>query len=198
MEIGFVYWLHREVDTDHNTQGYVGVSKNPGGRYLGYLKFAEGSRSGDSSNNRRLISAIRKYDDVVCDMLYMGDRESCLLVEEMLRPEDNIGWNFTKGGGHPPQGEHQNFFKNNIAKNGYEEFLRTSLVGSKLGYKNQPEEAKARARSNGGKASCASKTKEQRSAMTKGKFWWNNGVKNVRAYTCPEGFVKGRISKSTI
>lgn len=26
-----------------------------------------------------------------------------------------------------------------------------------------------------------------------GTKWWNNGVKNVRAYSCPEGFVPGRL-----
>ena len=28
---------------------------------------------------------------------------------------------------------------------------------------------------------------------TKGTNWYNNGVKNIRAKTCPEGFVPGRI-----
>ena len=28
---------------------------------------------------------------------------------------------------------------------------------------------------------------------TKGTQWFNNGVKSIRAKTCPEGFVKGRI-----
>ena len=30
---------------------------------------------------------------------------------------------------------------------------------------------------------------------TKGTNWYNNGVKSIRAKTCPEGFVKGRIKK---
>ena len=30
---------------------------------------------------------------------------------------------------------------------------------------------------------------------TKGTQWFNNGVKSIRAKTCPEGFVKGRIKK---
>lgn len=31
------------------------------------------------------------------------------------------------------------------------------------------------------------------SEAKKGKHWYNNGVKSIRAKTCPEGFVKGRI-----
>ena len=31
--------------------------------------------------------------------------------------------------------------------------------------------------------------------VTKGTQWFNNGVKSIRAKTCPEGFVKGRIKK---
>ena len=31
--------------------------------------------------------------------------------------------------------------------------------------------------------------------VTKGTIWYNNGVKSIRAKTCPEGFVKGRIKK---
>ena len=30
---------------------------------------------------------------------------------------------------------------------------------------------------------------------TKGTHWYNNGVKSIKAKTCPEGFVKGRMKK---
>ncbi len=194
MKANFVYWIHRESHTDPHSQGYVGVSNNPGRRYLGYLSYASGKGTGDSSNNKHLISALRKYEDVVCDLMYMGDREECLLLEEMYRPEDGIGWNLVKGGGDPPQGEHQNLYKNVVAKYG-DEYPEMNKEWGRRGYAAQPEEARQRARVNGGIAVCAMKTFEERSTYTKGKFWWNDGIRCVRAFTCPEGFTAGRIKK---
>ena len=36
-------------------------------------------------------------------------------------------------------------------------------------------------------------TRKKMSEALKGTNWYNNGVKNIRAKTCPEGFVLGRI-----
>ena len=36
-------------------------------------------------------------------------------------------------------------------------------------------------------------TRKKIGAVTKGTQWFNNGVKSIRAKTCPEGFVPGRI-----
>lgn len=38
-----------------------------------------------------------------------------------------------------------------------------------------------------------SKWREIASKNTKAKLWFNNGVQNYRGYSCPEGFVKGRL-----
>ena len=37
---------------------------------------------------------------------------------------------------------------------------------------------------------------ELRAAKRRGKHWFNNGIRNVTAFECPEGFVKGRINWS--
>ena len=36
-------------------------------------------------------------------------------------------------------------------------------------------------------------TRLKMSESRKGKLWYNNGVKSIRAKTCPEGFVPGRL-----
>ena len=51
-----------------------------------------------------------------------------------------------------------------------------------FGKHHSEESRKKIAEANKGKPSC-----------TKGTNWYNNGVKNIRAKTCPEGFVPGRI-----
>ena len=39
--------------------------------------------------------------------------------------------------------------------------------------------------------------KQKGSHTTKGKHWYNNGIKNVQAFECPEGFVPGRLGDFT-
>ena len=40
-----------------------------------------------------------------------------------------------------------------------------------------------------------SDTLKGKNHWTKGTYWFNNGVKSIRAKECPKGFVKGRIKK---
>ena len=39
----------------------------------------------------------------------------------------------------------------------------------------------------------SAETRKKMSEARKGTHWYNNGVKSIKAKTCPEGFVKGRI-----
>lgn len=43
--------------------------------------------------------------------------------------------------------------------------------------------------------SLSAETRKKMSEARKGSYFFNNGVKSIRAKTCPEGFVKGRIAQ---
>lgn len=103
-------------------EGYIGVTKNP------ELRFAQHGWKRKNSN-QHLKNALLKYKDrvqfvVLADNL---DLESACLLEEMLRPSENIGWNITVGGGIPPNP------KGKIRSDAY----RKNISKAKLG-KNNP------------------------------------------------------------
>jgi group I intron endonuclease len=87
-----VYWLSAPHHTDYNTEGYVGISKNVEHRWKCHSK----------NTNTHLTRAIQKYgwDNIIKKVLVSGvDEEAALLIEEMLRPTTQIGWNIAIGGG---------------------------------------------------------------------------------------------------
>ena len=43
---------------------------------------------------------------------------------------------------------------------------------------------------------CSTEAKQKMSNAIKGRHLFNNGIISVRAKSCPEGFVKGRLKKS--
>ena len=59
---------------------------------------------------------------------------------------------------------------------------RKKMSEAHKGKHNSAEARKKMSEAHKGKQNC-----------TKGTNWYNNGVKNIRAKTCPEGFVPGRI-----
>lgn len=90
-----LYWIRCPNHTDHNTQGYIGITKN----------FNRRMREHQIYPNPILRNAINKYswDILIKQQLVVDlDEELILLAEEMLRPIDEIGWNIVKGGGKPP------------------------------------------------------------------------------------------------
>lgn len=113
-----VYHIH--VDYSLNS-GYIGITKNP------ELRFAQ-HRWKRKSSNQHLKNALKKYKDVVkFTILAKGlDQEAAELLEEMLRPYPNMGWNIAKGGNMPP---------NPKGKQRSEQY-RTNISKAKLGSKN--------------------------------------------------------------
>lgn len=87
---------HIGIDPDLNT-GYIGITKNPELRFSQHIWQRKDS-------NAHLRNAINKYGkDVFFRVLVCNlEKDAAELIEEMLRPNKNIGWNIAKGGGVPP------------------------------------------------------------------------------------------------
>ena len=89
-----VYHIHVEPSLD---LGYIGITKNTKNRFQQHTWKRRKS-------NRHLRFALKKYgDQIKFSVLASGlDKEAAELLEEILRPTSNIGWNITAGGGIPP------------------------------------------------------------------------------------------------
>jgi hypothetical protein len=90
-----VYWIRHADHTDITIQGYVGVSKNAGKRFIQHK---------NRGQNPHLKYAINKYgwDNLLKSEVLVSTENYCLEIENKLRPKNNIGWNIVMGGGLPP------------------------------------------------------------------------------------------------
>ncbi|MCX7353089.1 MAG: GIY-YIG nuclease family protein [Proteobacteria bacterium] len=79
-----IYWIHNESETDIETQGYVGVTKNLKRRI------------------REHSSKLNFLEDRTVDIFLLGEKEYCKEIEYQLRPKKYIGLNIAAGGGMPP------------------------------------------------------------------------------------------------
>lgn len=88
-----VYWIHEEGMLFEN-EGYVGItSRDPKERFKEHAS---------GVGNKLLHNKIKKKE-VILTVLYENlTQEEALSIEENLRPDEGIGWNFAKGGGLPP------------------------------------------------------------------------------------------------
>lgn len=111
---------HIGIDPDLNA-GYIGITCNPKARFIqhGYSK---------TRSNAHLKNALLKYGKDVFKRIVVSnlDKEAAELLEEMLRPKPNMGWNITKGGGIPP---------NPKGKERYAEY-RSNISKAKIGANN--------------------------------------------------------------
>ena len=79
-----IYWIHGDQETNIETQGYVGITKDLTRRHK------EHRRKHNFLFNRTV------------DVFLYGDKFYCKQVEKSLRPKRNIGLNIAEGGGLPP------------------------------------------------------------------------------------------------
>jgi hypothetical protein len=76
-------------------EGYVGVSENVEKRWKEHLLFTK---------NQHLKNAINKYgwDNLIKEVVLIGEEEYCYDLEAKIRPTKKIGWNIAEGGAKPP------------------------------------------------------------------------------------------------
>jgi hypothetical protein len=91
-----LYWIHCKEHTDVFSEGYVGVSKNIERRWKDHFIFAK---------NNHLKNAINKYgwDNLVKEIILIGEEKYCYDLEAKIRPTKKIGWNIAEGGANPPK-----------------------------------------------------------------------------------------------
>jgi hypothetical protein len=113
--------------------GYVGVTKNP------EIRFSQhGWRR--KKSNAHLRNALLKHKDQIQFVVLAKDLdfEAACLLEEMLRPTENIGWNIAKGGSIPPnpKGKERSLaYRNNISK--AKAGIKNPMYGKKLIFSEQ-------------------------------------------------------------
>lgn len=115
-----IYWIHSDQETNIETQGYVGITKNLPRR----LK--EHRRKPNFLDNRNV------------DVFLYGDKLYCKQIEKSLRPKRNIGLNIAEGGGLPPN------VKGIKRSNETKAKIKASMVG--FSGKRHSEESKAKMR----------------------------------------------------
>jgi predicted GIY-YIG superfamily endonuclease len=91
----FVYWIRKPEHTDKYTQGYVGVTNNPERRWKEHTQQARLN----THCNSYLENVICKYqENLVYEIIYLGEKIACYKLEKTLRPAPSIGWNLMSGG----------------------------------------------------------------------------------------------------
>jgi predicted GIY-YIG superfamily endonuclease len=111
MNIYSVYHIHVKSSLDN---GYIGITKNA------ELRFSQHTWK-RKKTNCHLRNAFAKYGDAIKFSVLVKnlDFEAASLIEEMLRPKPNMGWNIAIGGSLPPNPkgkERSKEYKENISK----------------------------------------------------------------------------------
>jgi hypothetical protein len=89
-----LYWLRLPWHTNIFAEGYLGVSLDKDRRFKTHKS---------KTKNTHLKNAFKKYgESIIQDVILDGDEYYCYIMEALLRPHKNIGWNIAEGGNKPP------------------------------------------------------------------------------------------------
>lgn len=90
LRLTVVYWIRKESHSDILTEGYIGVTDT----------FLSRMMKHEYRPNEKLKNVFNKYgkDTLVAEIVFEGCREDCYLLERLIRPSKDIGWNVMRGG----------------------------------------------------------------------------------------------------
>lgn len=92
--MAYTYWIHLPEHTDPKTQGYIGVYKAQNIEQ----RWNRHKRDAILGSEYIVHKAIRKYSNLVYEVLFCGSYEGCLQLEAYWRPDLRTGWNIHSGG----------------------------------------------------------------------------------------------------
>lgn len=87
-----LYWIRLFNHTDIYSQGYVGITNNLANRMKQHFR---------ASTRSKVSACIRRHspENIVVDVIVSDlEHNQALILEEMVRPSEMIGWNVLKGG----------------------------------------------------------------------------------------------------
>jgi len=90
-----VYWVRLATHNDINSEGYVGITKNPRERFLTHKRRPANAHFGNAINKYGWDNLEKQI--VTSELTQKEARD----IERMLRPEISIGWNLAIGGTTP-------------------------------------------------------------------------------------------------
>ena len=200
-----VYWIKKNNFTDIFSEGYVGVSLEPEKRIKTHLYRVKSNKHG----NTNLIENFK--DDVIVEVVMIGDEDYCYEIENKLRPNSNIGWNINTGGFKPPSQlgkkrlrDYGKTWSPMLGKKHSEETKRKMSEAQKGKVRWSEEQKLQMSLSRKGKytedrlrkMSLAKKGIPTGRSFVKGRFWWNDGLVNKMSVEQPGiSFIRGKIMK---
>lgn len=192
--MAYVYWVHLPNHTIN--EGYVGVTTKTNVEH----RWNQHKKSAVNNTGFVFHKAINKYGEtLVYEVLFTGNYEGCLQLEEYFRPKPNIGWNINKGGDNGRYGTtHSKATKQYI---GQLSSLRMRKEKNIMFNKQHTEETKAKiSKANSGKTH-TEEAKQKMSEANKGKILskeHREKIGNAHKGKVVSDITKAKLSKAKV
>ena len=91
--MSYVYWIHLKNHKDFNSEGYIGVAKNPLNRFNKHKNLSKNNK-----HPNKILSENLNSGNCLLTIIFEDTDLNCYKKEFELRPNYRIGWNICPGG----------------------------------------------------------------------------------------------------